>query len=150
MRVGAVHQLRLKDLKKWGINEQGDRIYQIQVYSPSSKFRYFTFCTAECAAAIENYLELRQRFGEKLVKTDSGWEPTNAYLIIRAFNRRSELYNPIPITYRTTIVQNIIIPKLESLNLRPYVKSLICSKNAIPHNRSDLHPCHSFIIFAIT
>ncbi len=71
MRVGAVHPLRLKDLKKWIIDEQGNYIYQIQVYSPSSKYRYYTFCTPECAVAIDNYLELRKRYGEKLIKTES-------------------------------------------------------------------------------
>lgn len=150
MRVGAVHPLRLKDLKKWNIDEHGNYVYQIQVYSYSSKFRYYTFCTPECAVAIDNYLELRQRYGEKLIKTESGWGPANAYLVIRAFNRRSLYHNPIPITYRTTIAQNVIIPKLQSLNLRQRISLKNSSGNLISHSRSDLHPCHSFRIFAIT
>lgn len=36
MRVGVVHPLLLKDLKKWVIDENGNYIYQIQVYSSSS------------------------------------------------------------------------------------------------------------------
>jgi integrase len=32
MRVGAVHPLRLKDLKKCNVNEQGGYIYQIQLH----------------------------------------------------------------------------------------------------------------------
>ena len=65
MRVGAVHPLRLKDLKRWKIEKQDTYIYQIQVYSSSSKYRYYTFCTPECAVAIDNYLELRQHYTVK-------------------------------------------------------------------------------------
>ena len=45
MRVGALHPLRLKDIKKWVIDEHGNYVYQIQVYSSSSKYRYYTYCT---------------------------------------------------------------------------------------------------------
>jgi integrase len=151
MRVGAVHPLCLKDLKKWIIDEQGNYIYQIQVYSSSSKYRYYTFCTPECAVAIDSYLELRKRYGEKLIKTETGWNPSNAYLIIRAFNRKSFYFNPIPIRCRTTITTNIIVPKLEAIDLR---QRKLPSNNSLPkansHTRGDLHPCHSFRIFAIT
>ena len=118
MRVGAVHPLRLKDLKKWVIDERGNYIYQIQVYSSSSKYRYYTFCTPECAMAIDNYLEFRKRYGEKLIKTETGWGPPNTHLIIRAFNRKSCYHNSIPLTYRSTITRNILVPKLESINLK--------------------------------
>ncbi len=151
MRVGAVHPIRLKDLKKWRIDEDGHYIYQIQVYSSSSKYRYYTFCTPECALAIDNYLEVRQRYGEKLIKTETGWNPPDAHLIIRAFNRKSFDFIPLPIQCRTTITTNIIVPKLEALNLRtrklPEKNSV---KKSNPHQRGDLHPCHSFRIFAIT
>ncbi len=151
MRVGAVHPLRLKDLKRWRIEKQDTYIYQIQVYSSSSKYRFYTFCTPECAIAIDNYLELRQRYGEKLIKTETGWGPQNASLIIRAFNRKSFYFNPIPIQCRTTITTNIIVPKLEAINLRnrkmPSDKFL---QKTISYERGDLHPCHSFRIFAIT
>ena len=151
MRVGAVHPLRLKDLKRWKIEKQDTYIYQIQVYSSSSKYRYYTFCTPECAVAIDSYLELRQRYGEKLIKTETGWGPQNASLIIRAFNRKSFYFNPIPIQCRTTITTNIIVPKLEAINLRnrklPSDKFL---QKTMSHERGDLHPCHSFRIFAIT
>ena len=45
MRVGALPQIKLKDLKKWEIKENNQYVYQIQVYSSSSKYRYMTFCT---------------------------------------------------------------------------------------------------------
>jgi integrase len=151
MRVGAVHPLRLKDLKRWKIDKEDNYIYQIQVYSSSSKYRYNTFCTPECAVAIDNYLELRQRYGDNLVKTETGWGPQNAYLIIRAFNRKSFSCIPLPIKCRTTITTNIIVPKLEAINLRvrrpPSDTPL---QKTTPCERDDLHPAHSFRTFAIT
>ena len=86
MRVGAVHPLLLKDLKKWVINR--NYVYQVQVYSSSSKYRYYTFCTPACAKAIDNYLDIRKRYGEKLIKTETGWGPANTHLIIRSFDKR--------------------------------------------------------------
>jgi len=82
IRVGAVHPLLLKDLKKWIIDEYGNYIYPVQVYSSSSKYRYYTFCSPESALAIDTYLEVRKRFGEKLVKTETGWAPSNTNLIM--------------------------------------------------------------------
>ena len=99
MRVGAVHPLRLKDIKRWAIDKQGNYIYQFNVYSSSSKFRYYTFCTPECALAIDRYLELRKIFGAKLIKTETGWEPSNTFLIIIAFNKKYSNHNPAYFTY---------------------------------------------------
>ena len=151
MRVGAVHPLRLKDLKRWKVEKQATYIYQIQVYSSSSKYRYISFCTPECATAIDHYLELRQHYGENLIKTETGWGPPNSHLIIRAFNRKSFGFIPLPILCRTTITTNIIVPKLEAINLRDRkLPSDKFSQKRISHERGDLHPCHSFRIFAIT
>ncbi|HEX5185772.1 MAG TPA: hypothetical protein VFV86_02690 [Nitrososphaeraceae archaeon] len=151
MRVGALHPLRLKDIKKCIIDKHGNYIYQIQVYSASSKYRYYTYCTPECALAIDSYLDLRKRYGEYLTKTEKGWKPSDVPLIIRAFNRKSFYHNPIPIIHRSSIANNILIPKLLAINLRTRKDS---SKN-IPKKikqqfRDELHPCHSFRIFAIT
>ena len=152
MRVGAVHPLRLKDIKNCVEYMKTVTIFtKLQAYSSSSKYRYYTYCTPECALAIDSYLDLRQRYGEKLIKTETGWNPPDAHLIIRAFNRKSFDFIPLPIQCRTTITTNIIVPKLEALNLRtrklPEKNSV---KKSNPHQRGDLHPCHSFRIFSIT
>jgi hypothetical protein len=85
------------------------------------------------------------------VKTETGWGPQNAYLIIRAFNRKSFSFIPLPIKCRTTITTNIIVPKLEAINLRvrrpPSDTPL---QKTTPCERDDLHPAHSFRTFAIT
>jgi integrase len=67
IRVGTVHPLHLKDLKRWIIDENGSYISQVKVYSSSSKYGHYPFCTPECALAIDNFLEFRKRYGEKLI-----------------------------------------------------------------------------------
>jgi integrase len=62
MRVGALSGLRLSDISK--INEYS--LYLIWVYNRSKKDRYYTFCTPECAQAIDDYLGYRKRLGEEL------------------------------------------------------------------------------------
>jgi integrase len=64
MRIGAIHTLKIGDLEK--ISKYN--LYKIQVYANSKKDRYYTFCTPECAAAIDSYLDYRKRFGEDVLK----------------------------------------------------------------------------------
>lgn len=45
-------------------------IYKITVYENEDE-EYITFCTPECATAIDSYLEYRQRHGERPLKEDS-------------------------------------------------------------------------------
>ena len=40
-------------------------LYLINVYANSRRDRYYTFCTLECAKAIDDYLAYRKRLGEK-------------------------------------------------------------------------------------
>jgi integrase len=61
-RVGALPLVRIKDLEP--IDRYG--IYKITYYPQSKKFRYFSFCTPEARKAIDNYLEHRKRWGERL------------------------------------------------------------------------------------
>jgi integrase len=63
MRIGALRVIQVGDLKKM---EEYQNLYRITVYANSPKDRYYTFCTPECAAAIDSYLEYRSRFGEVL------------------------------------------------------------------------------------
>ena len=60
MRVGALPWLKLKHLKRHDL-EDGKYVYRIQVYATSRKDSYFTFCTPECAKAIDSYLFYRKR-----------------------------------------------------------------------------------------
>ena len=61
MRIGA-----LPPLKTGHLERRGD-IYKISVYKGlKGKGQYYTFCTPECAKAIDDYLEYRERCGEKI------------------------------------------------------------------------------------
>lgn len=59
IRIGALPELKLKSLKKIG------DLYQFIIYEGYDE-EYTTFCTPECAAAIDSYLAFRERQGEKL------------------------------------------------------------------------------------
>ncbi len=75
MRRGAIHELKVGDLK-WIDQYQ---IFEITVYK-DFKEEYKTFCSLECASAINSYLDFRRRYGEQI--TD------DSYLIRKQFNRR--------------------------------------------------------------
>lgn len=58
-RIGAIPLLHVRDLEK------KDGIYKITVYE-NDREEYFTFCTPECVQAIDAYLDMRKRYGEKI------------------------------------------------------------------------------------
>jgi integrase len=89
-RVGALPSVRIKDLEP--IDKYN--IYKITYYPKSKKFRYSSFCTPECRQAIDDYLEHRRRFGERL-------EPDTA-LFRREFDSTGgHVTNPRPIQTNT-------------------------------------------------
>jgi integrase len=69
MRIGAIADLRLKNLHKIQLHHQSESstsiIYRITIYEKAAE-RYYTFCTPECAKAIDDYLNYRIQYGEKL------------------------------------------------------------------------------------
>jgi hypothetical protein len=70
MRVGAIPLLRLRNLEKANLGYRygyDQHIYKIIVYE-NEREEYHTFCTPECANAIDLYLDMRTRYGQKLNK----------------------------------------------------------------------------------
>jgi integrase len=61
LRVGGLVKLQLKDL----IPIPKHNIYQITVYKRTRE-QYTTFCTPETRKVIDQYLNFRERMGEKL------------------------------------------------------------------------------------
>jgi integrase len=55
IRLGAVAELKIKHLQKI----QDYNLYKITVYH-NTREEYFTYCTPECASAIDDYLNYRQ------------------------------------------------------------------------------------------
>ena len=76
IRRGAICELKYGDLK-W-IEEY--QIYEIKVYSGFRNNQYVTYCSLECAQALNSYLDLRRRYGEVITE--------NSYLIRKQFSRR--------------------------------------------------------------
>jgi integrase len=113
MRLGALVGLKIGHLTR--IKEYN--LYKILVYAASRKNRYYTFCTPECARAIDSYLEFRRRFGDPL-------KPTEA-LIREQFDIRDEFagQNPRSLTHRTYehIVNGIL--RKSGLHLREVART---------------------------
>ena len=61
---GCITQLETKDLE----HIEKYQLYKIMVYKTEEE-QYTTFCTPECAKYINQYLEWRERIGEKLQPT---------------------------------------------------------------------------------
>jgi hypothetical protein len=79
IREGALTKLTLKDLipvDKYGI-------YMLTIYRKSKRDKYVTFCTPEARKAIDDYLQWRQKLGERF-RPDSP-------VFRKSFNRHDEL-----------------------------------------------------------
>lgn len=100
MRLGAVPDLQIGNLEK--IPQYN--LYKILVYANFPSDRHYSFCTPECAAAIDSYLAYRKRFGDPLKKT--------APLIREQFEINDPFIaaNPKPIAERTIsyIIEGIL------------------------------------------
>jgi integrase len=62
LRLGAIPLLRVRDLQP--IDDYG--IYKVSVYARSKKSRYFSYCTPECRKTIDEYIDTRRRWGERI------------------------------------------------------------------------------------
>ena len=160
MRVGALPEIKLKHLKRIKIdNNNNTYIYQIQVYAHSKKYAYKTFCTPECAQAIDRYLEYRKKI-DKSISFDSHTDQwissdPNTLLITRLFdidnipfcasNFKELSKKPM----NAMGIRAYIVHRLKKLNLRQTWISTENFKHMSTH-KNELHPCHSFRIFAIT
>lgn len=65
MRIGAIPSLRIRNLQEIRLGIEKSKIYKVTVYENDHE-EHFTYCTPECAKAIDEYLEIRKRYGEKL------------------------------------------------------------------------------------
>jgi hypothetical protein len=131
-------------------------IYQITVYANSPKDKYYTFCTPECAKAIDDYLDLRKRYGFDISNPETPLfiqdfdktEPTTS--IQHHPKKNSRLKNPESLS-------KVIVHYLEKTGLRKrlHVDTSLYSSTSemssfVSTHRNELHPCHSLRIFAVT
>lgn len=96
VRRGALPNLRLKDIQK--IDKYN--IYRINVYKKEQE-SYVTYCTPECTKYVEQYLQWRERLGEKL-------QPYSP-LFRQSFDTVTEVNRPQPVS------NNVIIKVLRKL-----------------------------------
>ena len=81
MRIGAIPDLKIRHLTKI----ESCKLYQLVIYE-NCREEYYCFCSPECAAAINSYLQYRERHYENITP--------DSPLIREVFNRRSVAKNP--------------------------------------------------------
>jgi integrase len=65
MRIGALPGMAIGALTKIQLQDYPSHLYKITVYEGEPE-QYYCFCSFECAAMVDQYLDYRQRFGEVL------------------------------------------------------------------------------------
>ena len=106
MRVGGIPSLRLRNLERV---DSYLNFYKITVYEGYNE-EYVTFCTPECAKAIDEYLEMRRQYGEKLTP--------ESFLIREQFDLR----DPFAISNCKQVSSNVISKKLIDLAERSVIR----------------------------
>ena len=106
MRVGGIPGLRLRNLERV---DSYPGFYKITVYD-GYKEEYVTFCTPECAKAIDEYLKMREQYGEKLTP--------ESFLIREQFDIR----DPFAISNCRQVKSNVISKKLIDLAERSVIR----------------------------
>lgn len=131
IRIGALPSLKLKHLKK--IKDHG--IYEFTIYEKSNE-EYVTFCTTECAEAIDTYLEYRTRAGEELNEESP------------LLREQFDVTNPLKVAYPKKItitnIYNILGDNARRAGLR------ILDKENGPRSRHPIKLCHGFRKFFTT
>ena len=137
VRIGAVPGLRLRNIEKV-LTDSGLAIYKITVYEGFNQ-EYTTFCTPECSTAIDNYLKMRERYGEKL--------NPNSYLIREQFDIR----DPFAISKCKEVKANTLTIKLIDLAVRAGIRQKEVLEGR-PHGtiRNDVPIAHGFRKFFTT
>lgn len=101
IRVGGLPDLKIKHLKRIG------DLYQFIIYEGFDE-EYITFCTPECATAIDDYLAYRHRAGEVITE--------DSYLIIKEFDPNMTLHKSEPVLDST--IRNVMSKRMLKAGLR--------------------------------
>ncbi|CAN5548404.1 hypothetical protein BH18THE1_BH18THE1_02830 [soil metagenome] len=112
IRIGAIPFITLGNL-------DGNKLTLYQ----GAKEEYFTFITPECRKTIDNYLDFRQRYGEKIAD--------ESYLIIKQSN-----------------IRDVVKPKPVSISLLQFKLYDLCKRCGI--DKKDVAIAHGFRKFFTT
>jgi len=137
VRIGALSSIQIDDsIKQQQIGDSmqigdltpltfnGLTVYKVQVYARSKKDRYFTFCTPECAKAIQEYLEYRKRSGEDPLKDRSP-------LFRKHFNKQ----DPFTINVPKPLTDDAVMKAVDGVLKKSGIKSI---------NSSEVMRSHAF------
>ncbi len=122
LRLEALIELKMKHLEKV------DSLYKIVAYN-DEKEEYVTYCTPECASAIDSYLEYRKREGEA-INSDS-------FLIRDEFDYMEAGLRVRPVGVLN--IQKLIARRLVKLGIRDVTHGPNNHKN-----RKEVKICHGF------
>ena len=144
LRIGSLTGLKLQNLQR--VPNYG--IYQITVYE-NTKEEYFTFCTPECASAIDSYLDFRKRNGDRLRPS----EP----LLREEFDFNDQIRAASPKTLSTFGLRGRIFRLLVSSGVRERKPQLEKVSNGTKesdtrpqYDRREVMQCHGFRKFFST
>lgn len=139
MRIGDIPSLRLRNLER--VEIENFSIYKITVYE-NDKEEHFTYCTSECTAAIDNYLAMRKRYGEKFFPS--------SFLIREQFDIR----DPFAISKCQKTVSNTLVNKIIDLAIRSGIRKKEVLEEGKKHLggslRKEVAICHGFRKFFTT
>ena len=129
MRVGALPQLKVKHLVR-----VSDSLYQFTVYAGTTS-QYTTFCTPECAQAIDDYLDYRKRCGEMLSQ--------DSPLIREQFDRNDQFRSVKARHIAQSTLMNTIKQVLLDAGLRSRMPEVVVSGvKTATHRRKEVMQIH--------
>lgn len=126
IRIGALPELKVRHFTPF----EKEGLSKLSVYDGE----YITFCTKEATDAINNYMQFRERCGEKI--------GPNSPLIREQFNREDSLRvrNPKPVTIST--VEGLITQALVKTGLREIEH--LTEGQSLGKARKDIPLMHGF------
>ena len=114
-RIGSLSALTLGSLTK--IEDYG--IYKVTIYEGTNN-EYYTFTTRESAKAYEDYIDYRQRCGERISFNEKTkrWEPEQTSLIRKQFDVTDVLQARHPQSMDTNSIRKILASHLVKCGIR--------------------------------
>ena len=147
-RIGSLSSLILGSLTR--IDDIG--IYKIVVYEGTNN-EYYTFCSKECASAIDSYLNYRKRCGENISfnQNTNTWEPSTGPLLRQQFDEDDILKSRHPNLMDTQAIRKLLTAHLIRCGLREVEHPVgDASTNSIKRCRKAVALSNGFRKFVIT
>ncbi len=122
-RIGAIRDLRVRNLQKMKDEKTNEDLYEVTYYENTSE-EYPSFVTPEGTRAIDSYLDMRRRYGEKITE--------DSILIREQFDVR----DPFSISNPKQIATSTLQGKLRDIGERAGIRERIVLKEG--QNRGSI------------